>query len=76
MKKIGSWLSNHPQIKSWFRDSDGYWIMLHEGWQSDGCHSIHGETLHEVRTDLRSLRRCDVMCSSCSHDRKFKEEKR
>ena len=39
-------------------DSDGYWIMLNDGWESiDGTHTIHEIRTKELRQEIADIRR-------------------
>lgn len=48
--------------KEW-TDSDGYWILLHAGWQIDGAHAIHESSKREAYKRVADVKRCE--CPDC-----------
>lgn len=42
-----------------FKDSDGYWIFLRDGWEASnmdsGCHIIHEDTIKELRYQISGI---------------------
>ena len=36
-----------------------YWVYLHDGWMATGtgCHTIHEDTLAELRSEVRNIER-------------------
>ena len=44
-----------------YRDSDGYWIYLKEGWNADrmdwNCHTIHEDTIKDLRYQIAGIAR-------------------
>lgn len=47
-----------------YRDDDGYWIILKEGWEAEridrGCRVICQDTVAELRYQIGGIRRCEV----------------
>lgn len=55
-----------PRIKNEYRDSDGYWIELADGWENGadpGTHGIVEDTKREAYRTLTMARRC--RCADC-----------
>ena len=54
-------VSKKPAIDACWRDSDGYWICLKEGWNADrmdwSCHTIHEDTIAELRYQIGGIHR-------------------
>lgn len=48
-------------IESCFRDSDGYWIWLKDGWNADrmdsDCHVIHEDYIKDLRYQIAGIRK-------------------
>lgn len=48
-------------IRDAFRDEDGIWIWLHEGWEASrtdsGCHVIHEDTIPDLRYQIAGIQR-------------------
>ena len=46
-----------PHIIECESDSDGYWAICETGWHfvSTGCHTAHGYTIAEFRSDVARL---------------------
>ena len=46
-------------IKACWRDSDGYWIILHEGYNADrtdwNCRTIHEDTIADLRYQIAGI---------------------
>lgn len=46
-------------IKEVWRDEDGYWIILNEGWNADRmdfrCHTIHEDTIPDLRYQIAGI---------------------
>ena len=49
------------RVKALFHDTDGYWLILNEGWCSDdySLHIIHQDTQADVLMMLRFTEPCD-----------------
>lgn len=48
-------------IRDAYKDEDGYWICLNEGWEASrtdsGCHTIHEDTIKELRYQIAGIQR-------------------
>ena len=47
-----------PAVSDAWQDSDGYWVMLREGWHVKDYfaeHTIHEDTLAEVKAVARRI---------------------
>ncbi len=61
--KIMKYVPRNKQeaIRTAWRDSDGYWIELYEGWNADrmdwNCHTIHEDTISELRYQIAGIAR-------------------
>jgi hypothetical protein len=55
--------SHGDKIATWYKDSDGYWLTLHYGWQRGGTHAVHELTVREVLASFRDVEPCD--CIEC-----------
>ena len=51
--------SKREAINEIFRDSDGIWIFLNEGWNADrmdyNCHVIHEDNVKELRYQIAGI---------------------
>jgi hypothetical protein len=49
----------HKAICDIWKDSDGYWINLNDGWiDSDwGTHVIHAESIAELKDTMKNIER-------------------
>lgn len=50
--------SKKPAIKDAYRDSDGYWITLKEGWKVRDYYSertIHEDSIKELRPIIKDI---------------------
>lgn len=52
--------SKRHTIESCWRDSDGYWITLKDGFNAGhmdvgGCHTIHEDTIAELRYQIAGI---------------------
>ena len=47
----------HDAVKDIYRDSDGYWVILRQGWTDGimGSHVIHTNTVTELRNEARLI---------------------
>ena len=47
----------HIAISDIFKDSDGYWIFLKDGWLDsvNQCHVIHTDTIAELKEEIRLI---------------------
>jgi hypothetical protein len=63
-KTLNDLMIHHDdKIATWYRDSDGYWIALHRGWQWGGVHCVHELTVKEVLVSIRDVEPC--VCAEC-----------
>ena len=47
-----------PAISDAWHDSDGYWVMLREGWHVEDYfaeHTIHEDTLAEIKAVAKNI---------------------
>lgn len=48
-------------IRTCYRDDEGYWITLCEGWEASnmdsGCRTIHEDTIQELRYQIAGISR-------------------
>lgn len=51
--KLTEKISNHPLVEELYRDSDGYWANLIDGYVCNGACAIHEYTLTNVWHSLR-----------------------
>ena len=53
--------SKQAAISACWRDSDGYWIELHDEYNADrmdwNCHTIHEDTIAELRYQIAGIRK-------------------
>jgi hypothetical protein len=53
--------SKREAVRDAFRDSDGIWIFLRQGWEASrtdsGCHVIHEETVAGLRYQIAGILR-------------------
>jgi len=53
--------SKREAVRECYKDSDGYWITLHEGWNADRmdfpCRTIHEDDIKELRYQIAGIRR-------------------
>ncbi len=51
--------SKQDGISDCFRDDDGIWIYLKDGWNADrmdsNCHVIHEDTIKELRWQIAGI---------------------
>ena len=51
--------SKQKAIRTCWKDSDGYWIMLKEGYNADrmdwNCRTIHEDTIAELRYQIAGI---------------------
>ena len=52
--------SKRHMIESCWKDSDGYWITLKDGFNAGrmdvgGCHTIHEDTIAELRYQIAGI---------------------
>lgn len=52
--------SKRYMIESCWKDSDGYWITLKDGFNAgrmdvSGCHTIHEDTIAELRYQIAGI---------------------
>ncbi len=49
-----------PAVQDAWHDSDGYWVMLREGWHVEDYfaeHTIHEDTLAEIKAVAKRIRK-------------------
>ena len=50
-------------IESCFRDSDGIWIWLKDGWNADrmdtNCHVIHEDCIKDLKYQIAGIRKVE-----------------
>ena len=53
--------SKREAIQDAWRDSDGMWIILKDGWNADrmdfDCHVIHEDTVADLRWQIAGIRK-------------------
>lgn len=53
--------TKHEAIRECFRDSDGYWIYLNDGWNADrmdsDCRVIAEDTISQLRYQISGISR-------------------
>ena len=53
--------SKRDAIRDIFRDSDGYWIFLKEGWNADRmdqeCRVIHEDYISDLKYQIAGIKR-------------------
>ena len=53
--------SKRDAIRDIFRDSDGYWIFLKEGWNADRmdseCRVIHEDFISDLRYQIAGIKK-------------------
>lgn len=46
-------------VRDCYRDDDGYWICLHEGWEASntdaGCRTIHEDNIRDLRYQIAGI---------------------
>ena len=51
-------------IRDAYRDSDGYWICLNEGWEAtrtdSGCQTIHEDTIADLKYQIAGIQRVEA----------------
>ncbi|MBR2592021.1 MAG: hypothetical protein IKD62_03540 [Oscillospiraceae bacterium] len=56
--------SKKDAIRDCWRDSDGMWIMLNDGWEASrmdsGCHTIHEDYMKDLRYQIGGIRKEEV----------------
>lgn len=45
----------HIAVEQFYEDSDGYWVILKNGYEWYGVTCIHEDTLHRVWEMLKSI---------------------
>lgn len=59
MKYVPS--SKKDSIRSAWKDGDGMWIVLNDGWNADRtdarCRTIHEDTLKDLRYQIAGIRK-------------------
>ena len=53
--------SKREAIRDAYRDQDGIWITLKDGWEASrtdsGCHVIHEDTIHDLKYQIAGIQR-------------------
>jgi hypothetical protein len=63
-KTLSDLMDRHPEkIRGWYKDSDGYWINLKDGWQWQGCHGVHEWNVRDAMASFAQVEPCD--CDDC-----------
>lgn len=51
-------------IRDAYRDSDGYWICLNEGWEAtrtdSGCRTIHEDTIADLKYQIAGIQKVEA----------------
>lgn len=51
--------SKHETIHGAWKDDEGYWIMLNEGWNADNtdmdCRTIHEDRIKDLRYQIAGI---------------------
>jgi hypothetical protein len=47
---------NHPAVEELYHDGDGYWIVLKDGYNHEGCCSIRENTLTRLASRLQYIK--------------------
>lgn len=54
-------LKKREAIRDAYKDEDGYWITLNEGWEASntdsGCRTIHEDTIIDLRHQISGIKR-------------------
>ena len=55
--------SKKEAIRDAYRDEDGYWICLHEGWEASrtdsGCRTIHEDKISDLKYQIAGIQRIE-----------------
>lgn len=55
--------SKREAIRDAYRDQDGIWITLRQGWEASrtdsGCHVIHEDTIHDLKYQIAGIQRIE-----------------
>lgn len=53
--------SKREAVRDAYRDEDGFWICLREGWEASrtdsGCHVIHEDYIKDLRYQIAGIKR-------------------
>lgn len=53
--------SKQAAIRDVYKDEDGYWICLKDGWEASrtdaGCYTIHADTIPELRYQIAGIKK-------------------
>ena len=59
--------SKKNAVRDCYKDEDGYWICLNEGWEASnmdaGCRTIHESYIRELRYQIAGIRKVDDLYS-------------
>lgn len=53
VKQVQIKIESHPAVEELYKDEDGYWANLKEGYTWNGCVAIHQYTLSRIWHSLR-----------------------
>ena len=64
-KTIDKAVDRSESCHSWWKDSDGYWIVLAPGLKCafSDCHTIHEWNVKDCLLAIRNVQECD--CAEC-----------
>jgi hypothetical protein len=71
--KLKKSISDDPIVQEFYRDEDGYWIHLKNGYADtmfdplQPCHTINEDTLTRAKQRLKDVEICN--CSDCAKPR-------
>jgi hypothetical protein len=49
-------ITNHEAVEELYKDLDGWWIVLKDGYNYEGCVSIHEPTLTRLADKLSCIK--------------------
>lgn len=62
-------LPNGKAVKKLWRDEDGWWVILKEGYVNtgyDNAHTVNGETIAQLIEAMKEVRREEGEAEACS----------
>ena len=54
-KTLNRLVKKDPRIQSYHKDIDGYWVYLSDGYNWEGCGTIHEDTVKEVLEQVKYI---------------------
>tara|TARA_R100000664_G_C2745889_1_gene133664 strand:+ start:916 stop:1104 length:189 start_codon:yes stop_codon:yes gene_type:complete len=54
-KILNKIIKKDKRIESYYKDLDGYWLVLKDGYNWDGCGTIHEDTIKEVLKQIPNI---------------------